>query len=101
MSRFLLVSLNIKAILQETTLHLRREKLRAMTGGLGLDDAYGATIQRIRAQGGDRARLGMAALMWISHSERPLNVNEICHALAVELDQLTLIRTMYPRYGRC
>jgi len=84
-SRFLLVSLNIKAILQETTLHLRREKLRAMTGGLGLGDAYGATIQRIRAQGGNRTRLGMEALMWISHSERPLNANEICHALAVEI----------------
>ena len=85
MSRFLLVSLNIKAILQETTLYLRREKLCAITSGLGLGDVYGATIQRIRAQGGDRARLGMEALMWISHSERPLNVDEICHALAVEI----------------
>ena len=28
----------------------------------------------------------MATLMWISHSERPLNVNEICHALAVEIE---------------
>jgi len=23
--------------------------------------------------------------MWISHAERPLNVNEICHALAIEI----------------
>jgi len=56
-----------------------------MINGLGLGDAYEATIGRIRAQEGDKARLGMAALMWISHSERPLNVDEICHALAVEL----------------
>jgi len=27
----------------------------------------------------------MAALMWISHSERPLRANELCHALAVEI----------------
>ena len=27
----------------------------------------------------------MAALMWISHSERPLSVDEICNALAVEI----------------
>ena len=27
----------------------------------------------------------MATLMWISHSERPLNVDELCHALAVEI----------------
>jgi len=84
-SRFLLVSLNIEAILQETTLHRRREKLSTMTSGLGLGHAYDATIGRIKGQKGDRARLGMAALMWISHSERPLSVDEICHALAVEI----------------
>ena len=85
MPRFLLVSLNIKAILQETTLHRRREKLAIMTNGLGLGDAYDATIARIKAQEGDRARLGMDVLMWISHVERPLSVDEICHALAVEI----------------
>jgi len=56
-----------------------------MAGGLGLGDAYDATIQRIKAQQGDRSRLGMTAIMWISHSQRPLSVDEICHALAVEL----------------
>ena len=56
-----------------------------MTGGLGLEGAYGATIERIKAQGGDKSRLGMAALMWISHAERPLSANEFCHALAIEL----------------
>ena len=85
MSRFILVSLNIKAILQEPTLHRRREKLSAMTNGLGLGDAYDATIGRIKAQEGNRATLGMAALMWISHSEQPLEVDDICHALAVEI----------------
>jgi len=72
-------------ILQETTLHRRREKLGTITNGLGLANAYGAAMGRIRAQEGDRARLGMAALMWISHSERPLNLDEICHALAIEI----------------
>jgi len=56
-----------------------------MIDGLGLGDVYGATIGRINAQNGDRARLGMEALMWISHSERPLTVDEICNALAVEI----------------
>jgi len=55
-----------------------------MTNGLGLGDAYGATIERIKAQGGGKSRLGMEALMWISHAERPLKANELCHALAVE-----------------
>ena len=56
-----------------------------MANGLGLGDAYGATIERIKVQGGDRSRLGIEALMWISHAERPLKANELCHALAVEL----------------
>ena len=56
-----------------------------MTGGLGLGDIYGVTIERIKAQGGDKSRLGLGALMWISHAERPLTAKELCHALAVEL----------------
>jgi len=85
MSRFLLVSLNIEAILRETTLYQRREKLDAMASSLGLGGAYDATIKRIKAQQGNGERLGMATLMWISHAERPLSVDEMCHALAVEI----------------
>ena len=56
-----------------------------MTDGLGLGDVYGTTIERIKAQDGDKSRLGMAALMWVSYAERPLQVDELCHALAVEI----------------
>jgi len=83
-SRFLLVSLNLDAILQETSLHRRRERLRVMTDGL-LEDAYGSTLQRISGQGGQKSRFGMTALMWICHSERPLRARELCQALAVEI----------------
>ena len=100
-SRFLLVSLNIDAILQETTIYHRRQKLNAMTDGLGLGDAYSATLDRIKRQGGRKAKLGMATLMWISHAERPLKPDELCHALAVEIgspdlnsDNIPSIRTL-------
>jgi len=56
-----------------------------MTNGLELGDIYGATIERIKAQDGDKSRLGMTALMWISHAERPLRADELCNALAVQL----------------
>jgi len=56
-----------------------------MIDGLGLDDIYGATIERIKAQQEGRSRLGMEALMWISFAERPLRAGELCHALAIEL----------------
>ena len=98
-SRFLLASLSIDAILQETTIHRRRQKLRTMTDGLGLEDAYSATLVRIKGQGGERARLGLAALMWISHSERPLEANELCHALAVEIGSPNLNVDNVPSMG--
>jgi len=98
-SRFLLVSLNIDAILQETTIHRRRQKLSAITDGLGLEDAYGATLGRIKGQGGEKARLGIAALMWISHTERPLNADELCHALAVEIGSPNLNTDNVPSIG--
>ena len=59
--------------------------LNAMRDGLGLGDAYAATLERIRIQGGAKAKLAMATLMWVCHSERPLRVEELCHALAVEI----------------
>src|SRR5437879_4528521 len=84
-SRFLLVSLNLDAVLQKTTIHRRRERLRVMADGSGLEDAYSATLDQIGAQGGHKSRLGMAALMCICYAERPLGAEELCQALAVEI----------------
>ena len=84
-SRFLLVSLSIDGILHESTISRRREKLINMTNGLELGDVYGVTIDRIKVQDGDKSRFGMTALMWISLAERPLQADELCYALAVQL----------------
>ena len=62
-SRFLLVSLNLDAILQETTIHRRWERLQVMTDGSGLEDAYGVTLHRIKAQGDQKSGLGVNVLM--------------------------------------
>ena len=56
-----------------------------MTDGLELEDVYGATVERIKAQDGGKSRLGMKVLMWISHAERPPRADELCHALAVQI----------------
>ena len=53
-------------------------------------DAYSATLARIKAQKGSKSKLGMEALMWLSHSERPFLANELCHALAVEIGSIDL-----------
>ena len=56
-----------------------------MTNGLGLDGAYDTTLDRIKGQGKGKSALAMAALMWISLSERPMHVRELCEALAVKI----------------
>ena len=77
--RFLLVSLNIAAILDKTTVYQRREQLKRIPNVGGLGDAYGVTLERIKQSGG-KSRLAMATLMWISRSERPMSPDELCHA---------------------
>jgi len=72
--------------MQETTIRGRREKLRIITDGPDLGDTYGATLDRIKAQGGYKSRLGTTALMWICHSKRQLRTEELCQALAVEIE---------------
>ena len=81
--RFLLVSLVMDAVLEDATIHQRRQTLYKMTNGFGLDDAYSTTLDRIREQRGNRVKIGMEALMWISCSERPLKAEELCQALGV------------------
>ena len=83
--RFLLASLKVEAILRETTIHRRRNRLNSIVNGSGLGDAYEATLGRIRAQEGEKAKLAMTILMWVCHSERPLRIDELCHALAAEI----------------
>jgi len=72
------------AILGEITLTRRRKKLDEMTKGESLGDAYAATISRIKSLRAGRSKLGMEVLMWVLHSERPLHVDELRHALGVE-----------------
>ena len=72
------------SILGEITLMQRRKKLDEVTKGDRLDGVYTATLSRIKAQQGSRSKLGMDVLMWVSHAERPLHVDELCHALGVE-----------------
>ena len=83
--RFLLASLHIEAILRGTTISRRRKALKSISDGAGLEDIYGATLERIKAQDEEKRKLAIAALTWIRHSERSLQVDELCHALAVEI----------------
>ena len=60
------------------------------TTGVDLDSVYAQTLQRIREQKGGWSRLGMEVLMWVSHAGRPLRIDELCHALAVDMQATDL-----------
>ena len=83
--RFLPASLHIEAILKSTTIGQRRETLKSIEDGAGAGGTYHATLERIKAQVEGKVTLAMATLTWVCHSERPLQVDELCHALAVEI----------------
>ena len=95
-ARFLLVSLHIDAILGEVTIRQRRRKLEEMTLGDGLNDAYTATLSRLKAQKGYKSVLGLKVLMWVLYSERPLRSQELCHALGVEVGSTDLDQENVP-----
>ena len=43
------------------------------------------TLERINAQDEEKVKLAMTTLTWACYSERPLQVDELCHALAVDI----------------
>jgi len=73
------------AILGATTIRQKRQALDRMANGLGVQDAYNTTLDRIRQQDGGKSKLGMSVLMWVSRCERPLEWEELRHALGVDL----------------
>jgi len=73
------------AILGATTTRQKRQALDRMANGLGVQDAYNTTLDRIRQQDEGESKLGMAVLMWVSRCERPLRWEELRDALGVDL----------------
>ena len=97
--RFLLASLHIKAVLRGTTIARRKKALESIKNGAGLADAYGVTLERIQAQDEEKTKLAMDTLTWVCHSERPLQVVELCHALAVEIGATDFDHENVPSIG--
>ena len=61
-----------------------------MSKGDGLGDVYADTLGRMEAQDGQRREFGIKALMWVAHSERPLQASELRQALEVERGSIDL-----------
>ena len=83
--RFLFAVLQIDRICVART--VKKIKLALESMPHELDELYRQTVDRIRRQPGDDGELGMRVLSWVTHAKRPLRVEEIQHALAVETDE--------------
>jgi len=51
----------------------------------GVDDTYDEAMERIEQQDEDRKNLSKQVFSWITHTFRPLSVQELQHALATEI----------------
>jgi hypothetical protein len=80
-SRFLLPALQIRHVLEQTTIHASQEALKTMPKILV--EAFQATLNRIESQPESRKKQAWTALIWVYLTERQLEVNELCHALAI------------------
>ena len=89
--------LQVQAILNEPTLGDMKKALGKMPHGL--NDALASTMERIQDQPDGRRRMGLNALMWISHAKRPLLVNELSEALAIRSGDKSLDIDSQPRPG--
>ena len=85
LSRFLLAVLQIDRICVARTIKRIKSALTSMPREL--DDLYGETLKRIQGQPGEDGALGMRVLSWVTHTRRPLSVEELRHGLAVEYDE--------------
>jgi hypothetical protein len=56
----------------------------------GVDDTYDDAMTRIERQDESRRQLAKRVLCWISCAFRPLSVEELQHALAVELETTSI-----------
>jgi len=95
--RFLLPALHISMVLEQPTMAKRRKSLTALPSEL--NDAYARMVDRIQNLS-RLSDLGMRALMWLHLAIRPLRLNEIQHALAVELGDIELDEEATPAQKR-
>jgi hypothetical protein len=76
--------LYVDSLLDKKTKQKAKAALQALKkGGGSLDQAYGEAIDRIEGQLVGDTLLAKQALSWITYAQRPLSVEELCHALAI------------------
>lgn len=88
--RFLLPALQVKSVLDQTCKAEVRQAVRNLPKEL--NDTFKAILDRIYTQSKSRAELAMDTLKFVSHAKRPLGIDEVKQALAVNLNDSDLNR---------
>lgn len=88
-SRFLLADLHLRSLVNvRPSQKAVREALKALkTGPSATTDAFENAMKRINDQPKETSLLAMRTLLLLTYARRPLTVDELCHALAVEADE--------------
>jgi hypothetical protein len=81
-SRFLLASLQLHHVLQETGQSNMREALKTLP--TTTDEAFDTMLERIEARGPISAKNAFRTLTWCYYAQRPLQMEELREALAVQ-----------------
>src|SRR5579862_9596989 len=81
-ARFLLPTLQIRTILQATTIRDRDEALKTLPSNL--DEAFNGTMIRVTEQSQELFKKAVKIMAWIHLVERPLTVDELLCSLAIK-----------------
>lgn len=87
--KFLLAELHLRSLMNvRPSQKAVREALKALkTGPSATTDAFETAMRRINDQPKETSLMAMRTLLLLTYARRPLTVDELCHALAVEADE--------------
>ncbi|KAF8537641.1 ankyrin repeat-containing domain protein [Trichophaea hybrida] len=97
MDMFLLAELQFNSISQWTTVNKMKKALTELP--VGLNESFEKTLARIKQQFSDQGELALEVLRWISHAKRPLSIDELRQALAIQPNETCFDEDDMPDQG--
>lgn len=89
MSRFLLADLHLRSLKTKSSPKALRKALQSFSSGPdSTKEALENAMQRVTSQPEETATMALNKLMILTTARHPLSVDEVCHALAIDLEDL-------------
>ena len=99
---FLWVRLLVEYLrLPSLTLRDRLDAIKNLNRLEGLNSLYDAVLEGLETQFSGQSRINiLRVFQWIAHSQRPLKVDELCHAVSVPTDRAQTKEDLIPRFEK-